>query len=324
MDNEQAKFLLQSFRPDGADAGAEEFAEALKLAAEDRELGEWLAQERADDAAFAKALNEIEIPESLREEILSVLEHDGDQLPIDDDFESLFAGGLDNITPPPGLRDQILASMEVEKAAQRSEVEDAKVTDISAWRWLSVAGLAAALAVGVFVTTQRDDRAGNDALAKNGSGSVAPAIGQQVAVHYATQQMASMLKDPALIGLNTEMNQTVKALSFLEENKSPVPSKLPPGLEDAKLVGCKNVFLENGLPVSLMCFEKEGVGMIHLIALDKKMLSDSDELSSIKNISLKNCYSCKRTSFNIAHWNDGDITYMILTKAEREQMVELF
>ena len=53
MDKEQAKFILQSFRPDGADAADTDFAEALQLAVEDRELGEWLADERATDAAFA-------------------------------------------------------------------------------------------------------------------------------------------------------------------------------------------------------------------------------------------------------------------------------
>ena len=55
MDKEQAKFILQSFRPDGADAQDPDFAEALALAAQDRELGDWLASERAQDAAFAAA-----------------------------------------------------------------------------------------------------------------------------------------------------------------------------------------------------------------------------------------------------------------------------
>ena len=47
MDKEHAKFLLQSYRPDGADAQDSDFAEALQLAAEDRDLGEWLANEHS-------------------------------------------------------------------------------------------------------------------------------------------------------------------------------------------------------------------------------------------------------------------------------------
>ncbi len=39
MDKERAKFVLQSFRPDGADVDDIDFAEALVLATKDRELG---------------------------------------------------------------------------------------------------------------------------------------------------------------------------------------------------------------------------------------------------------------------------------------------
>ena len=73
MDKEQARFILRSFRPDGADAGDPDFAEALKLAMENRELGEWLASERAFDAAFASALVTVDLPEHLREDILACL-----------------------------------------------------------------------------------------------------------------------------------------------------------------------------------------------------------------------------------------------------------
>ena len=56
MDKEQARFILRSFRPDGADARDPDFTEALELAMEDRELGDWLANERAFDTAFSQAL----------------------------------------------------------------------------------------------------------------------------------------------------------------------------------------------------------------------------------------------------------------------------
>jgi len=56
MDKEQAKFILRSFRPDGSDVNDKDFSEALALAMEDRELGEWLAAERAFDASLADAL----------------------------------------------------------------------------------------------------------------------------------------------------------------------------------------------------------------------------------------------------------------------------
>ena len=73
MDKEEARFILRSFRPDGADVNDADFAEALALAMENRELGEWLASERAFDAAFAKALGSIDLPEHLREDIIACL-----------------------------------------------------------------------------------------------------------------------------------------------------------------------------------------------------------------------------------------------------------
>lgn len=328
MDNEQARFLLRSFRPDGADAGSQEFAEALKLAAENRELGEWLAQERAEDAAFAQALNEVPIPDSLRDEIFAVLEYDGQATDVDAELESLFMGGLNSISPPDGLRDQILASMNVEKAALSEEIADDKVTDISTWRWLSVAAVAAAVAVGVFIAPQFGSSSKDESIAERIPQEVSPSIDQpaiqQVAVHSATFEMATKLTAPETIGLKTDLSCTHDAMSYLKDNKSPVPAHLPPGLEDAKLIGCRNMYLESGQPVSLLCFQKEGVGMVHLIAFDKKNLSDANTLTSLKNISLKNCYGCSVTNFNIVHWNDGETTYMILTKAEKEDMVKLF
>ncbi|MEI7928288.1 MAG: hypothetical protein WCH40_07030 [Verrucomicrobiales bacterium] len=56
MNKEQARFILHSFRPDGADAADSDFAQALHLAAEDRELGEWLARERARDAEVSRGI----------------------------------------------------------------------------------------------------------------------------------------------------------------------------------------------------------------------------------------------------------------------------
>ena len=330
MDNEQARFLLRSFRPDGADAGSKEFAEALKLAAESRELGEWLAQERAEDAAFAEALNDVPIPESLRDEIFAVLEYDGQQTDADESLESLFMGGLHAITPPEGLREQILASMDVEQAARTEEVADNKVTDISTWRWLSVAAVAAAVAVAAFIAPSFGDVAGNDGdkiahhVQKDFSPNVTQPAIRQVAVRSATFEMATKLTTLEMIDLKTDLSSKHDAMSYLKENKSPVPDRLPPGLENAELVGCRNMYLESGQPVSLLCFKKEGVGMVHLIALDTKNISDAQGLSSLQNISLKNCYGCSVTNFNIAHWNDGEITYMILTKAKKKDMVKLF
>ena len=48
MDREQARFILQSLRPDGTDVASADFEEALIVAAQDSVLGEWLAAEREE------------------------------------------------------------------------------------------------------------------------------------------------------------------------------------------------------------------------------------------------------------------------------------
>lgn len=74
MEKDRAKFILRSFRPDGADAGFLDFSEALALAAKDRDLGSWLARERSQDGEFANALHSLAIPRSLRKELVVAMD----------------------------------------------------------------------------------------------------------------------------------------------------------------------------------------------------------------------------------------------------------
>ena len=111
MDKERAKFILQSYRPDGADAQDSDFTEALQLAIEDRDLGEWLADERADDAIFAEALSIIDIPDGLRNEILAVLQHDQSS-GLENELDGVFFGAVTSVQLPIDLRDKILSAME--------------------------------------------------------------------------------------------------------------------------------------------------------------------------------------------------------------------
>ncbi len=328
MDKTQAKFLLSSFRPDGADAHLPEFADALKLAAENRELGEWLAHERATDATFAQALNDVSIPDGLRDEILAVLAYDGNSEAEDTDLDGLLTGGMASIAAPEGLRDQIIAAMQVEQGAMNQE--NSRVTEIKVWRWLSVTAIAAAVAVGALITMNQKSlpQSNPEVLVNKHTPLPSPKIDrssvQRVAVHSAVHQMAVKLKSPGQIKLNTDLDCANAAMQFLNTKHHPVPSQLPVGLAEAKLVGARDMYLDSGQPISLLCFDKEGMGMVHLIVVDSASLSDAGELSSMKSISLKNCYDCDVTQFNIAHWREGEKTYMILTKAKKKEMVKLF
>jgi hypothetical protein len=71
MKNEEARFILQAFRPGGADRSDPFFAEALAQADRDPQLGAWFAREQAFDAAIAANLRDISPPAELRDNIMA-------------------------------------------------------------------------------------------------------------------------------------------------------------------------------------------------------------------------------------------------------------
>ena len=71
MKNDEARFLLTAYRPDGRDAADPMFAEPLAQAAHDPELRGWLERQQKFDATCAGKLNEIAPPAGLREAILA-------------------------------------------------------------------------------------------------------------------------------------------------------------------------------------------------------------------------------------------------------------
>jgi anti-sigma factor RsiW len=71
MNNEEAKFILGAYRPDGRDAADPQFAAALMQAERDPELRRWLENQRAFDRAVAGRLAALAPPPGLREAILA-------------------------------------------------------------------------------------------------------------------------------------------------------------------------------------------------------------------------------------------------------------
>jgi hypothetical protein len=70
MNNDEARFILGVYRPDGRDAGDPAFAEPLAQAQKDPALGAWLQREQALDEAFSAKLAEFPVPD-LRKQILA-------------------------------------------------------------------------------------------------------------------------------------------------------------------------------------------------------------------------------------------------------------
>jgi hypothetical protein len=71
MTTEEAKLILQSYRPGGGDDADPFFANALGLADIDRELNCWFARQQSFDGAMSRALQSENPPAGLRDAILA-------------------------------------------------------------------------------------------------------------------------------------------------------------------------------------------------------------------------------------------------------------
>jgi hypothetical protein len=71
MNNAEAKFILQGYRPDGTDANDAAFRAALDQVQRDPVLREWFNRQQAFDAAVSAKLNAVPAPAGLREAILA-------------------------------------------------------------------------------------------------------------------------------------------------------------------------------------------------------------------------------------------------------------
>lgn len=291
MDKEQARFLLQGFRPDGADSRDPDFAEALALAAEDRELGEWLANERAQDAAFAEALDGIEIPGDLRRNIMAALQG-GEAGEALSQMDARFMEALSSVQPPEGLRDQILAAMEVEKSGRSARRAPRRVA-----AWMKLAPVAAAIVLGVWAAFQVPS-------------GTSPSLVEREAIRFLDSEFTLDLKNP----------RQAEMFAFLEGNNLPAPGVLPAGLENVDGLGCKELSIA-GKPASLLCFMKRDVGVVHLLVLRRDdVAADFPDIASAGDT----CRGCSESGWSVANWSDEERAFMLFGKMDPASLAAVF
>lgn len=252
MDKEEARFILGCFRPDGSDAAEPEFAEALQLAAADRELGEWLAKERAQDAEFSSMLDRLPLPEGLREEIMAGLAAERGDQPQVDEIDASLIGGLAMISPPAGLRDEIVAAM------GRSAPSESSSPSSSWWRF--GVPLAAAAGIALAFMMQSDppaDAPGPVVSSSDQSGGAIP-------VSFVEDQAIATLESPDF-SLDLK-NPDHKALfKFIRGKGRACPSSgVPSGLEAEPGIGCRVIEVD-GKPGAIICFKRGEGEVVHLV-----------------------------------------------------------
>ncbi|MEI6177246.1 MAG: hypothetical protein WCS43_10165 [Verrucomicrobiota bacterium] len=295
MDKEQARFILHSFRPDGADANDHDFAEALALAMEDRELCEWLANERAFDAGFAKALAAVKLPEDLRLNIIGCLAAERGGIPqADDNLDCALIGAVSLIQAPPELRMQVLTAMErtITARVPRKPFLQRLAMPLAA---------AAGVALAFFLT--------------NNSGQPEITADRKLPVDVVQANFIRAFESPDFT-LDEKREDHRELIKNLKERKLPCPCSLPDGLAKMKGIGCRELVI-NGKHGSLICFDERTKGVVHLVVFRREDvdgdLPDNEHPQMVQN-----------GRWATASWQHHQNVFILIAATDVQKLASLF
>ncbi|MFC7336535.1 hypothetical protein ACFQY0_05040 [Haloferula chungangensis] len=313
MDKEEARFILRCFRPDGSDAAEPEFAEALQFAAADRDLGDWLAKERAQDAEFSSMLGRLPLPEGLREEILAGLAAERGDLPQADEIDAVLIGGLAMISPPRGLRDEIVEAM----GRSVPNTNPSGSTNRSSSWWRFGVPLAAAAGIALAFMVQSEPPAENSGpLVSISDAATSDSTGSAVPVSFVEDQAIATLESPDF-ALDLK-NPDQKALfKFIRGKGRACPSGgVPRKLEAEPSIGCR-VIEVNGKPGAIVCLRRGEGEVVHLVVFRRDDVLGDLPSSGHPLIN-------KHGQWAVAHWEKGNRAFMLLGRTDTEHLEELF
>lgn len=294
MDEDRARFILRSFRPDGADVDDQDFAEALAMAMEHRELGEWLAEERAFDAAFAKALCAVELPENLRDDIFGCLAGERADFPqAQDGHDAALIGALASIHPPGGLRDEILAAMD--RTAQSTRVTK------PVWRRFAMPLAAAAGVALAFLLTRKNDNP--------------PVAAGPLPVEVVQAGFIRTYESP-LFSLDEKRDDQRLLIENLKSRKLPCPGCLPPGLQNVKSIGCRELVID-GKAGSLICFDERENGIVHLVIFRREDVCGELPCREHPDFAQKGHWAAAR-------WEDEKNVFILIGNTDMRKLASLF
>ena len=296
MDKQQARFILRSFRPDGSDSSDPEFAEALKLAHEDIELGQWLANERTFDAAFAAALAEVKLPVALCQNILTGLAIERGDIPqAADAFDAALIGALASIEPPAALRSEVLAAMKSTANTGRQRP----------WMWQRAAiPLAAAAGIALaFVVTRRQ---------------LPPPLAQTAPLPAEVVETGFIRTfESPLFSLDEKRVDHRVLIAHLQEHKLPCPCCLPRGLTNVKGIGCRELVI-NGKTGSLICYDDLKNGVVHLVIFRRQDVCGDFPDREAPQVS-------QHGRWTVACWAHDEKVFMLLGNSTSvDKLAELF
>jgi hypothetical protein len=297
MDKEQARFILRSFRPDGADVSDPDFAEALKFAMENRELGEWLAHERAFDAAFASALTSIDLPENLRTDIIACLAAERGDFPPTEDFQdAAWIVALASVQPPASLREEVLAAM------SRTVANEKATTPLSIFRRLAIPLAAAAGIALAFLVTRP-------------TAPTTVASNAAVPIEVVKASFVKTYESPSF-DLEEKREDPRMLVQHLKERELPCPGCLPQGLRDVKGIGCRELEID-GKRGSLICFKVGKSGIVHIVIFRcEDVIGDFPQNTGPT--------FDREGDWASARWRDDRNVFIMMSNTQGDKLPELF
>jgi hypothetical protein len=303
MDKEKARFILRCFRPDGSDAADPEFAEALLLAASDRELGDWLAKERAQDSEFSSSLGKLPLPDGLREEIMAGLAAERGVMPQADEIDASLIGALAMVSPPDELRNEIIAAMERSVPQQGSR-------NSSWWRFGVPLAAAAGIAL-AFVFSSAPP-----AIENGGQLANEQSVGAAVPVAFVQSQAIATLESPDF-SLDLRDEDQKKLFEFIRGEGRACPSGcIPSGLKRVPGLGCRMIEVE-GKPGAIVCFKRGENEVVHLVVFKRSDVRGELPDSNHPEIEQKGDWA-------VARWEKSGRAFVMFSRTDTDHLGELF
>ena len=326
MDREQARFILQSFRPDGEDSGDPDFEEALAVAAGDRELGDWLAREQEQDASVAAAFKNIAIPSTLRGRILTALTADAARAEGESE-----APGEDNTGTGEDLREKEpslpeprpaevlpadskeLTVLKVEIASPSAAAVDgltAQDMPVGKPGWLNTALAATLLVLGAFWAFE----------VTSSNVGLREGYGERIGLRDLEAEAIAEVTRQGIFPLQSGNLQELQA--WLRENNAPdfALGELSPGILAGRPVGCR-FFMVGTTRISHVCFDMKG-SRAHLVVVRSEDLKPGD-LGEVGEPGQNHCRQCRDTGVSMTSWQGKDQAYLLLAKLREKELLEL-
>jgi hypothetical protein len=243
------------------------------------------------------ALSSIELPQSLRDDILGCLAASrGDHPQAEDAHDSAMIGAFASIQPPPELRGRILTAMERSRAPV--------VMHVSLWRRLAIP-MAAAAGIALALLVTRQSPVNKIIAAKN----------IPVPVDVVQAGFIRAYESP-VFSLDMQREDHRELVNHLKSRKLPCPSCLPPGLAKVKGIGCRELIID-GKRGSLVCYDERENGVVHLVIFRREDVCGEVPARERANFS-------QHGNWAAARWRDDKHVFILIGATDVGKLSRLF